>query len=167
MIRRFALIVTWLGLATSLVSYSLSKNIRFLKSFSKHEQINMPPNFKSQAAQKNRIVTIRASSNYLKSSSKNIYSNIPNILTIGRVLSIPIFVVALIMGRRFEGVLIYIIAAITDLLDGYIARKLDQTSEFGAFLDPVADKLMVSTSLILLVAHIPTCKINTNYLLSN
>lgn len=51
--------------------------------------------------------------------------------------------------------LIYVVSCITDLLDGYLARKWKQTSSFGAFLDPVADKLMVSTAMIFLVAEIP------------
>ena len=51
--------------------------------------------------------------------------------------------------------IVFILAAITDSLDGYLARKLGQTSALGAFLDPVADKLMVAMALVLLVSHEP------------
>ena len=53
----------------------------------------------------------------------------------------------------FLSALIFLIAAITDWLDGWLARTLNQESEFGAFMDPVADKLIVATALVLLVAH--------------
>ena len=50
---------------------------------------------------------------------------------------------------------LFILAGINDLLDGYLARRLDQSSKFGAFLDPVADKLIISTALVLLVQSDP------------
>lgn len=83
--------------------------------------------------------------------------NIPNTLTWFRIVLIPVFVVAFWLpyewGRPLAG-WIFSVAAITDWLDGYFARRLGQTSAFGAFLDPVADKLMVTTALVLLVnAH--------------
>lgn len=79
--------------------------------------------------------------------------NIPTILTLFRILLLPFFVVAFYTptpSAKLIAALIFILAAITDLLDGYLARKLNQTSRFGAFLDPVADKLMVATALILI-----------------
>ncbi|KZN14592.1 CDP-diacylglycerol--glycerol-3-phosphate 3-phosphatidyltransferase [Marinomonas sp. TW1] len=81
--------------------------------------------------------------------------NIPNILTSVRILMIPVLVVIYYLpweGRYHTCAIIFALAAITDWLDGYLARKLNQTSAFGAFFDPVADKLMVSIALVLLVA---------------
>ncbi len=78
---------------------------------------------------------------------------IPNLLTLLRVALIPV-VIVLYLGD-FPGYLvagIFLLAGITDWADGYLARQLDEASPFGAFLDPVADKLMVSAVLILLVA---------------
>jgi cardiolipin synthase len=85
--------------------------------------------------------------------------NIPNLLTLFRLTLIPLLVVIfyypneslLIQDRNLIATLIFLIAAITDWLDGYLARKLMQSSDFGAFLDPVADKLIVITALLLLL----------------
>jgi CDP-diacylglycerol--glycerol-3-phosphate 3-phosphatidyltransferase len=81
--------------------------------------------------------------------------NAPNLFTLLRIVLIPLFVVAYYWphpaGNEVATTL-FIIAGITDWLDGYLARALDQYSPFGAFLDPVADKLMVATALVLLVA---------------
>ena len=82
--------------------------------------------------------------------------NLPNTLTLGRVAVIPLFMLSFVMRNKTAGVLIYILSCLTDLADGYLARKLKQTSSFGAFLDPVADKLMVGTALVFLVCQIPT-----------
>ena len=80
--------------------------------------------------------------------------NIPNALTILRILLVPVLVVVFYLP--FEKHLlvaagIFTFAAITDWVDGYLARRLGQMTSFGAFLDPVADKLMVSVALVLLV----------------
>lgn len=79
---------------------------------------------------------------------------LPNILTLFRIASIPLLVLMFYLpwqGRFLACGLIFGLAAITDWLDGYLARKLDQFTPFGAFLDPVADKLIVAVSLILLL----------------
>ena len=85
--------------------------------------------------------------------------NLPNILTWFRIIMIPVLVGLYYLPgpwlsmpeRNLIACVIFTAAAITDWLDGYLARKLDQMSAFGAFLDPVADKLMVAASLIVLV----------------
>ncbi|MDG1034908.1 MAG: CDP-diacylglycerol--glycerol-3-phosphate 3-phosphatidyltransferase [Luminiphilus sp.] len=82
--------------------------------------------------------------------------NLPNILTLTRVLCIPLLVAVFYFAGPFAGpaaAVIFVLAAITDWLDGWLARLLKQESEFGAFLDPVADKLIVATALVLLVDH--------------
>jgi len=85
--------------------------------------------------------------------------NIPNSLTLLRIALIPVFVLVFYLNVELANVyacLVFILAALTDLLDGYIARKLGQTSKLGEFLDPVADKLMVAVVLVLLVEKHPT-----------
>lgn len=83
--------------------------------------------------------------------------NLPNILTLSRIAFIPVFVAVFYLpfeGRYMAGALIFALAAATDWLDGYLARRLNQTTPFGAFLDPVADKLMVAVALTVLIeAH--------------
>ena len=82
--------------------------------------------------------------------------NLPNLLTLLRVLCIPLLVGAFYLAGPYAGIMsavIFVVAAITDWLDGWVARTLDKESEFGAFLDPVADKLIVATALVLLVDH--------------
>lgn len=94
--------------------------------------------------------------------------NIPNILTIARIVLIPVFLVLAYWppaiginghdGGMFRHLLltgVFVLAAITDWFDGYLARALNQTSAFGRFLDPVADKLMVAAALIVLVQWQP------------
>ncbi|HHZ88316.1 MAG TPA: CDP-diacylglycerol--glycerol-3-phosphate 3-phosphatidyltransferase [Chromatiaceae bacterium] len=84
--------------------------------------------------------------------------NLPNCLTLLRIALIPVFVAVFYSGQVWANemaALVFALAAITDWLDGYFARRLDQTSAFGAFLDPVADKLMVAVALILLVEANP------------
>lgn len=85
-------------------------------------------------------------------------ANVANILTWIRIGAIPVvvycFFSSMELSRPAAG-LIFAIAAVTDMLDGYIARRLGQTSAFGEFLDPVADKLMVTVALVLLVQSDP------------
>ncbi len=80
--------------------------------------------------------------------------NIPNLLTFFRLILIPIFVLVFLWDfnhHRLLSAAIFLIAAVTDWLDGFLARKLKQSSAFGAFLDPVVDKIMVAAALVLLV----------------
>ncbi len=82
---------------------------------------------------------------------------LPNILTLLRIVLIPVLVVVFYLPTKWSSLLcaaIFGLAAVTDWLDGYLARRLKQLSVFGAFLDPVADKLMVAVALVVLVeAH--------------
>ncbi len=82
--------------------------------------------------------------------------NLPNILTMIRVALIPVFVGLFYWPTprsNLMAAIVFIIAALTDLLDGFLARKLKQTTKFGAFLDPVADKIMVCVALVLIVEY--------------
>lgn len=83
---------------------------------------------------------------------------IPNILTLIRIILIPVLVIVFYLPGQWAyqvSAAIFGLAALTDLLDGYLARRWNQTSPFGAFLDPVADKLMVAVALVLLVQDNP------------
>ncbi|MDD4885783.1 MAG: CDP-diacylglycerol--glycerol-3-phosphate 3-phosphatidyltransferase [Thiomonas sp.] len=85
--------------------------------------------------------------------------NLPTLLTWARVAAIPLIVGVYFLPtgwlslpeRNITATVLFILSAITDWLDGYLARKWNQTSAFGAFLDPVADKLMVSAALLILL----------------
>lgn len=93
--------------------------------------------------------------------------NIPNLLTLARIAMIPLFVLAYYLPFSWSnelGAVIFIVAAITDWWDGYLARKLDQFSPFGAFLDPVADKLMVAVALVVVVSDPQTASLSLNSL---
>ena len=87
------------------------------------------------------------------------FLSLPNILTWGRILLIPVLIGVFYVSnteltlheKNRLAAFIFLLASITDWLDGYVARKFNQTSKFGAFLDPVADKLMVTTALVILV----------------
>jgi len=84
---------------------------------------------------------------------------IPNALTLLRIALIPVFVVifyAPVPWARWLCALVFTLAAVTDWLDGWLARRWGQTSPLGAFLDPVADKLMVAVALVLLVQAEPS-----------
>ncbi|HKE48569.1 MAG TPA: CDP-diacylglycerol--glycerol-3-phosphate 3-phosphatidyltransferase [Rhodanobacteraceae bacterium] len=84
---------------------------------------------------------------------------IPTALTLFRILLLPVMVIvfyAPFTGANVAAAIIFITAAITDWLDGWIARRYDMGSAFGEFLDPVADKLMVGVTLFLLVQENPT-----------
>jgi CDP-diacylglycerol--glycerol-3-phosphate 3-phosphatidyltransferase len=88
--------------------------------------------------------------------------NWPNFLTWLRILAIPLVLVLFIEGKHLPSGawdpaagLLFAVAAITDSLDGYLARRLGQTTPLGTFLDPVADKLIVAVALILIVSRDP------------
>ena len=82
--------------------------------------------------------------------------NLPNILTLSRIIMIPLMLVSFywfgIQGKLIAAIM-FALAAVTDWFDGYLARKWNQTTPLGAFLDPVADKLIVAVALVLLVEH--------------
>jgi CDP-diacylglycerol--glycerol-3-phosphate 3-phosphatidyltransferase len=85
--------------------------------------------------------------------------NLANFFTCLRVMLIPVFMLVYYSDFRGHHIVasgIFIIACITDWLDGHTARRLKQTSRFGAFLDPVADKLLVAISLVILAASYPS-----------
>ncbi|MEY1661939.1 CDP-diacylglycerol--glycerol-3-phosphate 3-phosphatidyltransferase [Isoalcanivorax beigongshangi] len=90
------------------------------------------------------------------SNSHTSHLNLPNLLTLARLASIPVFILAFYLPYNWSGWLaagIFLAAGITDILDGYLARRMKLTSRFGAFLDPVADKLMVAAALVVLVQN--------------
>jgi CDP-diacylglycerol--glycerol-3-phosphate 3-phosphatidyltransferase len=80
--------------------------------------------------------------------------NLPNFITFTRILLIPVFVVLFITpteDRSLSAAIVFVVAAVTDLLDGYLARRNGQVTTLGKLLDPIADKLLVLSALILLV----------------
>lgn len=87
------------------------------------------------------------------------FFTIPTLLTWARIAAIPLIVFVYGMEswdmatRNLLATVMFVVFALTDWLDGYLARKLNQTSAFGAFLDPVADKFLVCASLLILVEH--------------
>ena len=89
------------------------------------------------------------------------FFTIPTLLTWARIVAIPLIVGVFYLPvadpmRNLVATVLFVVTALTDWLDGYLARKLDQTSAFGAFLDPVADKFLVCASLLVLV-HLNRC----------
>ena len=108
------------------------------------------------------LVPMRATEAYkLKSTQSQSaidepFLNLPNSLTLSRILLIPVFVFLFstpTAERSVAAALIFLIAALTDLLDGYLARRRGQITNLGKLLDPVADKLLVASGLILLVQY--------------
>jgi CDP-diacylglycerol--glycerol-3-phosphate 3-phosphatidyltransferase len=84
---------------------------------------------------------------------------VPTMLTLARIVMIPILVIVFYLPYKwtnFAAAFVFAFASVTDWLDGWIARRYHQYSAFGAFLDPVADKLMVATALFLIVQSHPT-----------
>ena len=76
--------------------------------------------------------------------------NVPTVLTLSRIVLIPFFVI-LVYQHPFLGALVFSIASITDFLDGYLARRSGQVTKFGIVMDPIADKFLIITALIVLV----------------
>lgn len=82
--------------------------------------------------------------------------NVPTMLTLARIAMIPAFIGVFYLHSWWGNAIaaaIFLLAGLTDYLDGYLARRLNQSTRFGAFLDPVADKLMVAAALVLLVEY--------------
>lgn len=155
-------------LLTSLPRIFLAFNIRqsssrFIKSLSRTVSTPMTHNPKINHVKTSNRREFTVNMNQGSSSSSDeagkstspllspgFIKKIPNILTIARVFLIPVFLFTYRLEMKYVSLGVFIVAAITDFLDGYLARKLNVNSRFGAFLDPVADKLMVSTALVLL-----------------
>jgi cardiolipin synthase len=76
--------------------------------------------------------------------------NLPNCLTLVRILTIPVFLELLAYHFFWEALLVFAIGGFTDFLDGFVARRMNQQTAVGAYLDPVADKLLIVTSFIML-----------------
>lgn len=76
--------------------------------------------------------------------------NLPNFLTLIRIVLIPFFLVLLASQLYFDALLVFILGGVTDALDGFIARRMNQKTSLGAILDPVADKLLLMSSFIML-----------------
>lgn len=80
--------------------------------------------------------------------------NVPNVLTLARILLIPVFIILFVNptpDQSLAAAIIFAVAAVTDMLDGYIARRTGQVTKLGKLLDPLADKLLVLSALILLM----------------
>lgn len=78
---------------------------------------------------------------------------VPNILTMSRVAAIPLFAVSMGLGWRVAALVLFSLASVTDLLDGYLARRMGQVTRFGKFMDPLADKLLVFAALVFFLAE--------------
>jgi CDP-diacylglycerol--glycerol-3-phosphate 3-phosphatidyltransferase len=84
---------------------------------------------------------------------------LPNQITLFRILLIPVFLIVFYLPlswSHFGAFVVFWVASVSDALDGYLARKLNQSSAFGAFIDPVADKLMVVAALVMIVQDYQT-----------
>ena len=87
----------------------------------------------------------------MKEKIRKLFTNvwtIPNVLTMIRLILIPVFVVLFFNGLRKAALAVFAAASLTDMLDGYLARKLNQITDFGKLFDPLADKLMVLTAMV-------------------
>ena len=87
----------------------------------------------------------------LKDRIRKLFTNvwtIPNVLTMIRLALVPVFVVLFFTGHRKASLAVFVAASLTDMLDGYLARKLNQITDFGKLFDPLADKLMVLSAMV-------------------
>lgn len=75
---------------------------------------------------------------------------IPNLITLARILLTPLFIIFLIQGRYRKALMVFLLAGLSDLADGLVARRWHQKSPLGAYLDPLADKLLMSSSFVTL-----------------
>src|SRR6201996_1508019 len=94
---------------------------------------------------------------------------VPNAITILRILLVPVFAVAFVMpgdGARIVAFLVFVVAGVSDWLDGFAARKLKAGSDFGRMLDPIADKVLVAVALMMLVAEGTFTQFKPNGMLS-
>jgi CDP-diacylglycerol---glycerol-3-phosphate 3-phosphatidyltransferase len=102
-----------------------------------------------------RLMEVKPANSLLtKLDTQETNVNLPNLLTVARILLIPVFVLLFLTptpNRSIAAALVFVIAAVTDLLDGYLARRRSQITTLGRLLDPIADKLLVLSGLILLV----------------
>mgnify|MGYP001588718086 CR=1 FL=1 len=81
--------------------------------------------------------------------------NIPNLITLLRIILVPVIVILLIQGSFLEALVVFLVASISDALDGFLARVMKQQTSIGAYLDPIADKaLLASTFVTLSILHI-------------
>ena len=87
----------------------------------------------------------------LKEKIRKLFTNvwtIPNVLTMIRLILVPVFVVLFLKGHKMASLAVFVVASLTDMLDGYLARKLNQITDFGKLFDPLADKLMVLSAMV-------------------
>ena len=87
----------------------------------------------------------------LKKEAEKVFAHVwtvPNVLTILRLLLVPVFLIVYLSGHPKAALAVFVAASLTDLLDGLLARKLHQITDFGKLFDPLADKLMVLTALV-------------------
>ena len=96
----------------------------------------------------------QASLVHMRSAAQESNVNLPNVLTVARILLIPVFVLLFVTPtpeRSLAAAVVFVGAALTDVLDGYLARRRGQVTKLGRLLDPIADKLLVLSALIVLV----------------
>jgi len=82
--------------------------------------------------------------------------SIPNIITLGRIILVPIIVWAIVSSQMEIAFAIFVIAGVSDAVDGFLAKRFNMTSELGALLDPLADKLLIAAAFIVLVQFNPS-----------